>query len=99
MYGFLIFCVLAEAVAIGLLWRKMPKVPRGLTETNWTEFVAKLYDHTEVIAAFHRRLREGVFSPAQYKQVLEQFEVDCGENAYRWLPLSPAVTAPSTTIA
>jgi predicted nucleic acid-binding protein len=51
-----------------------------------------VHGHAEVIAAFHRKLREGVFSPVQYKQVLEQFEVDCGENAYRWLPLSPAVT-------
>jgi hypothetical protein len=56
MHGFLIFCVLAEAVAIGLLWRKMPKVPHGLTETIWAELVEKLYDHTEVIAASEAKI-------------------------------------------
>jgi predicted nucleic acid-binding protein len=60
--------------------------------------VCCIHGQAEVIAAFHRKLREGLFSPVQYKQVLEQFGVDCGEDAYRWLPLSPAVTARLTKV-
>ena len=52
-----------------------------------------LHGHAEVIAALHRKFREGVFTPVQYRQVLKQFEVDCGQDAYRWLPLSPAISA------
>ena len=52
-----------------------------------------LHGRAEATAAFHRKLREGVFTAAQYHQVLEQFEVDCREGAYRWLLLSAAVVA------
>lgn len=52
-----------------------------------------IHGRSEVIAAFHRKLREGAFTPVQYGQVLQQFALDCRENAYRWLPLSLAVTA------
>ena len=52
-----------------------------------------IHGRAEVIAAFHRKLREGVFMPVHYRQVLEQFEIDCEQSAYRWLPLSVAVTA------
>lgn len=52
-----------------------------------------IHGRSEVTAAFHRKLREGVLTPTQYRQVLAQFELDCGQDAYRWLPLSQAVTA------
>lgn len=52
-----------------------------------------VHGYAEVIAAIHRKFREGVFTPAQYRALLEQFDLDCGEHAYRWLPLSPTVSA------
>ena len=52
-----------------------------------------LHGHSEVIAALHRKLREGIITAAQYRQVLEQFALDCDEQAYRWLPVSPAISA------
>ena len=52
-----------------------------------------IHGRAEVIAAFHRKLREGVFTSVQYRQVLAQFELDCDEDAYRWLSLSHAVAA------
>ena len=70
MHAFLICCVLAEAVLIGILFRRIhigfdlasehrdaiiaqiPAVPHGLTETNWSEMVAKLYEHTNDIQSF-----------------------------------------------
>lgn len=59
-----------------------------------TERVAcSLHGRMEVISTFHRKLREGVYTTSQYHHVLEQFEFDCAEGAYRWLSLSNAVTA------
>ena len=52
-----------------------------------------LHGHAEVVAAFHRKFREGAFTLPGFKQVLDQFELDCDNDAYRWLPLSPAVVA------
>ena len=52
-----------------------------------------LLGRVEVIAAFHRKLREDAFTPVQYRQVLAQFELDCEEEAYRWLSLSRDVVA------
>lgn len=51
-----------------------------------------IHGRSEVTAAFHRKLRERVFTAVQYRQVLQQFALDCSENAYRWLPLSLTVT-------
>ncbi len=50
-----------------------------------------LHGHAEVVAALHRKLREGAFTLTGFRQVLDQFELDCDNDAYRWLPLSPAV--------
>jgi predicted nucleic acid-binding protein len=50
-----------------------------------------IHGRTEVISTFHRKLREGVFTTVQYHHLLEQFEFDCENSAYRWLPLSLAV--------
>jgi predicted nucleic acid-binding protein len=49
--------------------------------------------YAETLAAFHRKLREGVFAPSEYQLTFEQFVLDCREGAYRWLPLSDAVNA------
>ena len=50
-----------------------------------------LHGQAEVIAALHRKFREGVFTPSVFRQVLDQFDLDCINDAYRWLPLSPNV--------
>ena len=47
----------------------------------------------EVVAAIHRKFREGLFTLDQYRQVLEQFALDCDAGAFVWLPLSDALTA------
>ena len=52
-----------------------------------------LHGRAEVIAAFHRRLRENILNAVEFRQVLEQFETDCSEGAYHWLPLSLAIAA------
>lgn len=59
-----------------------------------TELVAcSLHGRMEAISTLHRKLREGVFTTIQYHQVLEQFEFDCEQGAFRWLSISNAVVA------
>jgi uncharacterized protein len=48
---------------------------------------------TEVAAVFHRKLREGAFDDAAYREVIAQFDDDCGQELWTWLPLTPALAA------
>lgn len=50
-----------------------------------------LHGYGETVAAFHRKFREGTFTSTEYSQVLDQFEIDCKNDAYLWLPIAPAV--------
>ena len=49
------------------------------------------HGQAEVIAAFHRKYREGSLSGTVYRSVLQQFADDIRADAFRWLPLSPAI--------
>jgi predicted nucleic acid-binding protein len=51
------------------------------------------HGYAETIAVIHRKFREGILSKAQYGHVLEQFQLDCEQRAYSWLPLSPVIQA------
>jgi predicted nucleic acid-binding protein len=57
-----------------------------------------LHGRAEVIAAFHRKFREGTFTKHTYSHVLDQFETDCDNQAYRWLPVSPVVIERVATV-
>jgi predicted nucleic acid-binding protein len=57
-----------------------------------------IHGRSEVVAALHRKHREGAFLATEYRQVLEQFELDCRENAFRWLALSPQILERVTTV-
>jgi predicted nucleic acid-binding protein len=57
-----------------------------------------LHGQLETAAAFHRKLREGAVTASQYGHVLKQFELDCKEEAYRWMPVSPALAARAKTV-
>lgn len=52
-----------------------------------------VHGQAEVVAAFHRRLREGLFNARDLATAIEQFEMDCAAGAFIWLPLSAAVLA------
>jgi predicted nucleic acid-binding protein len=41
----------------------------------------------EVAAVFHRKLREGSVSPAEFQLLRSQFEYDCRNNLWIWLPI------------
>lgn len=49
------------------------------------------HGQAEVIAAFHRKFREGGLTLTAYRLVLEQFADEIRADAFRWLPLSPAI--------
>jgi hypothetical protein len=50
----------------------------------------------EVAAVFHRKLREGAFDPAAFREVMGQFDDDCGQGLWTWLPLTSTLAATTT---
>lgn len=47
----------------------------------------------EVAAVFHRKLREGAFGPGAFQEVMAQFDDDCGQGLWTWLPFTTALAA------
>lgn len=66
-------------------WQKV----RELAATD--HIACCLLGYAEALAAFHRKLREGVISRADLPVLLDQFEKECDSGAFQWLPLSEVV--------
>jgi predicted nucleic acid-binding protein len=49
------------------------------------------HGQAEVIAAFHRKYREGSLTFTTYRLVLQQFADEIRADAFRWLTLSQAI--------
>ena len=47
----------------------------------------------EVAAVFHRKLREGAFDGSAFREVMAQFNDDCNQGLWTWLPLTSALAA------
>lgn len=47
------------------------------------------HGQAEMLAAFHRKLREGAVTPKSYQALLDQFEADREAGAFHWLPAGP----------
>ncbi len=47
----------------------------------------------EVAAVFHRKLREGAFDEAAFREIMAQFTDDCVQGLWTWLPVSTALVA------
>ena len=47
----------------------------------------------EVAAVFHRKLHEGAFSAGAFSEVMAQFDDDCGQGLWTWLPLTTTLAA------
>jgi len=52
----------------------------------------------EVSAALHRKLREGVFGDAEFREVIAQFEDDCSRGLWMWIPVTAAVLTATAAI-
>jgi predicted nucleic acid-binding protein len=50
-----------------------------------------VHGQVETIAAFHRKLREGVIKPSHYRALLAQFLADSEAGAFIWLPAGPDI--------
>lgn len=46
------------------------------------------HGRVEVVAAAHRKFREGVATSDQLAGLVQQFRADCAEGGIRWLPLT-----------
>ncbi len=66
-------------------WEKV----RALARTG--RLACCLHGQAETIAAFHRKLREGVIAGKELRTLLAEFHRDSEAGAFRWLPLSPSV--------
>ena len=47
----------------------------------------------EVAAVFHRKFRESAFDARAFREVLAQFDDDCGQGLWTWLPVTSALAA------
>ena len=47
----------------------------------------------EVAAVFHRKFREGAFNAGAFREVMAQFDDDCGQGLWTWFPLTAALAA------
>ena len=45
----------------------------------------------EVAAVFHRKFREGAVDARAFREVMSQFDDDCGQGLWTWLPLTAAL--------
>jgi len=52
-----------------------------------------LIGQVEVAAVFHRKFREGAFDGGVLREVMAQFDDDCGQGLWTWLPLTTAIAA------
>jgi predicted nucleic acid-binding protein len=50
-----------------------------------------LHGQAEMVAAFHRKFREGAIPPKAYRALFAQFEADRQAGAFQWLPAGPDV--------
>lgn len=57
-------------------------------ESVWASELARI----ELMAVFHRRLREGKWSKSIFRTVVRQFQSDDAARLWRWTPLSVETT-------
>lgn len=77
---------------------KIYLLERGTAEVR--EFVADIeavasseHSRAEFFTAVHRHLREGHLTPQAFQDVLDDFERDCNDGLWHWLPITSAVIA------
>jgi predicted nucleic acid-binding protein len=62
---------------------------RQLAKTD--EIACALHGRVETTAAFHRKLREGLLTPAEFTAIMKTFEQECKAGAFHWLPVNLAI--------
>jgi predicted nucleic acid-binding protein len=57
-----------------------------------------VHGQAEILAAFHRKLREGAVTAKSYQAMLAQFEADREAGAFHWLPAGAEVLERISTV-
>jgi predicted nucleic acid-binding protein len=52
----------------------------------------------EVAAVVHRKFREGAFHAGALREVMGQFDDDCNQGLWTWLPLTAAIAARAAAV-
>jgi predicted nucleic acid-binding protein len=52
-----------------------------------------VFGQIEVAAVFHRKFRERAFDASAHREVMAQFDDDCGQGLWTWLPVTAALAA------
>lgn len=73
-------------------WEKV----RALAETD--RLACCIHGRAETVAAFHRKFREGAVNSGDLAILLRQFNGECEQGAFQWLPLSEAVISRLTRV-
>ena len=47
---------------------------------------------------FHRKFREGAFDARAFREVMAQFDDDCGQHLWTWLPFTTALAARAAAV-
>ncbi len=63
---------------------------RALAEAEG-EASCSRFGYLETVSVFHRKMREGIFRPADLRELCNQLEADSEAGLWSWLPTSPAV--------
>jgi predicted nucleic acid-binding protein len=86
----MIFCDTSTLVKFYLIEPEMPAV-RAVFEAE-LKICASELARVEVMATFHRRLREKKCSRSDFQNAVNQFTRDDIADYWTWLPLAPAIT-------
>jgi predicted nucleic acid-binding protein len=81
----MIFCDTSFAAKLYALEPETAAVRTLLEEAQWI-YVSELF-RVEVLAVFHRRLREGKWTPAEFRAADRQFQHDDQTGFWSWLPV------------
>jgi predicted nucleic acid-binding protein len=73
-------------------WEKV----RALAETD--QLACCIHGRAETVAAFHRKFREGAVNTRGLSTLILQFDRECEQGAFQWLPLSEAVISRLTQV-
>jgi predicted nucleic acid-binding protein len=57
-----------------------------------------IHGRAELVAAFHRKFREGILTQPELRDLLKYFDEENEAGAFEWLPMSPAVVDRVTQI-
>ena len=57
-----------------------------------------LIGRVEVAAVFHRKLRENAFDATSFREILGQFDDDCGQGLWTWLPFTAALAEKTSMV-